>query len=447
MYKVFTCLTEQHDWRLVILAVVICALATFTAFYIYSSVRQAKGKRRLGWVILAGVATGAGIWATHFVAMLAFKTGLPTAYDPFLTAVSLLVAIAVTATGLLIAVQGDSRWYPAVGGAVVGVGIADMHYTGMRAFSTMGTVSWDTSIVVASIVFGVVFGAMALIKFHDADRRWAALGGAGLLTIAICTLHFTAMGAVKITPDPTIVVYASFIDNSMMALVVAGVSSLVILAALAAALIDKETVRESAERLHELADAAAEGIVIAKDGQIVNINQRVTELSERPREALLGKRVFGDLLFASRHPGCVVGDRQMETAMLTASGGTVPVEVIWKPYTSDSHANEVYAIRDLQERRQAEETIRQLAHYDSRARRQHRHGRLRHRLFVSVFAAGVPVQQDQDRQRVRRASGRAEAGGDERQVDLGARQEPGYPRARRRGGNAATAGLPPRREL
>jgi diguanylate cyclase len=51
--------------------------------------------------------------------------------------------------------------------------------------------------------------------------------------------------------------------------------------------------------------------------------------------------------------------------MTRASGGTVPVEVIWKPYKFGARANEVYAIRDLRERRQAEEIIRQLAQYDS----------------------------------------------------------------------------------
>ncbi|MGH6736369.1 MAG: putative bifunctional diguanylate cyclase/phosphodiesterase [Methyloceanibacter sp.] len=248
---------------------------------------------------------------------------------------------------------------------MIGIGIADMHYTGMRAYSTMGTIDWDSSIVAASIVFGVVFAAAAMIKFHESASRWAALSGAALLTVAICTLHFTAMGAAIITPDPTMVVYPSFIDNSMMALAVAGVSSLVILSALAAALIDKQTTRESALRVHELADAAAEGIVIARDGEIVNVNQRIAELSQRSQEELLGKRVFGDLLFASRHPNCTVGDRRMETVMITASGGTIPVEVIWRPYKSDTRANEVYAIRDLQERRQAEETIRQLAQFDS----------------------------------------------------------------------------------
>ncbi|HBR27699.1 MAG TPA: bifunctional diguanylate cyclase/phosphodiesterase [Rhizobiales bacterium] len=364
MYKVLACLRDQHDYRLVLLAVLICGLASYTAFHIYSSARQSRGSKRLGWIFLTGVATGAGIWATHFVAMLAFKTGLPTAYDPILTLASLLIAMGVTAIGFLIAVQGDTRWYPAAGGAVIGLGIADMHYTGMRAFSTTGTVSWDASIVVASIVLGVVFASVALVAFHASPRKWAAASAAGLLTIAICSLHFTAMGAAIVTPDPTIVVYPSFIDNSTMALAVAGVSSLVILAALAAALIDKETVRESVIRLHELADAAAEGIVVAKDGEIINVNQRVSELSERSADQLFGKRVFGDLLVVTSHPYCAVGGHRIETLMITASGGAVPVEVIWKPYKSGIRANEVYAIRDLQERRQAEETIRHLAHYD-----------------------------------------------------------------------------------
>ena len=69
MYRVLSCLTEQHDYRLVLLAVLICAVTTFTAFQVYSSARQSEGLKWLGWIFLTGLATGAGIWATHFVAM------------------------------------------------------------------------------------------------------------------------------------------------------------------------------------------------------------------------------------------------------------------------------------------------------------------------------------------------------------------------------------------
>ena len=213
MFKVLSCLRDQHDYRLLLLAVVLCAAATVTAFHIYASTRQSKGWKTLGWVFLTGVATGAGIWATHFVAMLAFKTGLPTAYDPVLTIASLLIAIFVTGSGFLVAVHGRSGWTPLLGGAVIGAGIASMHYTGMRAFTTMGTIEWDPTLVIASIILGIVFSAAALLSFHTMPRRWASVCAAALLTIAICTLHFTAMGAATIVPDPRIVVYSSLIDN------------------------------------------------------------------------------------------------------------------------------------------------------------------------------------------------------------------------------------------
>ena len=117
--------------------------------------------------------------------------------------------------------------------------------------------------------------------------------------------------------------------------------------------------------MHELADAAAEEIVVAKDGEIINVNQRISELTGWTAAAMLGKRVFGDLLVASRQARSTVDERPIETLMITAAGEAIPVEVIWKPYRSGLRANEVYAVRDLQERRLAEKTIRHLAHHDA----------------------------------------------------------------------------------
>jgi hypothetical protein len=130
---------------------------------------------------------------------------------------------------------------------VIGLGIGTMHYTGMRAYLTTGTVNWDPELVLASIALGVVFSAAALLSFQvrSPARLFAATS---LLTIAICSLHFTAMGAAIITPYPTIIVYPSFMDNTTMALAVAGVTLLVMLAGLAAALIEKQTVQESIVR-------------------------------------------------------------------------------------------------------------------------------------------------------------------------------------------------------
>src|SRR4051794_12845968 len=91
MFRVLACLGTQHDLRLVLLAAVMCGLAAVTAFHIYRQAVDSRGLIRLGWLFLTGVCAACGIWATHFIAMLAYAPGLPTGYDPVLTVASLLV--------------------------------------------------------------------------------------------------------------------------------------------------------------------------------------------------------------------------------------------------------------------------------------------------------------------------------------------------------------------
>src|ERR1700731_220570 len=134
MFTVYTCITNQHDLRLVGLAAVICALASFTAISLLQHVRRSNGSMRLVWLFVSATSTGFGIWATHFIAMLAFSPGLPTAYNIALTVLSLFAAVALTGAGLAVAITSISGAGAWLGGAMVGGGIAAMHYTGTAAF-------------------------------------------------------------------------------------------------------------------------------------------------------------------------------------------------------------------------------------------------------------------------------------------------------------------------
>ena len=92
MFRILTCLTTQHDWRLVVVAGAVCFLASVTAITLFNRARSTVGSARAVWLAAAGAATGCGIWATHFLAMLAYEPGVPVAYNLNLTALSLLAA-------------------------------------------------------------------------------------------------------------------------------------------------------------------------------------------------------------------------------------------------------------------------------------------------------------------------------------------------------------------
>jgi signal transduction histidine kinase len=67
--------------------------------------------------------------------------------------------------------------------------------------------------------------------------RWASpggycLSGALLLVLAICGLHFTAMAAIALVPDPSIALADQIIEPKLLAITVAAVTILIITLAL-----------------------------------------------------------------------------------------------------------------------------------------------------------------------------------------------------------------------
>jgi NO-binding membrane sensor protein with MHYT domain len=195
MLRIVSCLTSQHDWRLVLLAGAVCFLTSLAAINLFYRASATEQRDRILWLLTTSAATGYGIWATHFIAMLAYTPGIPAGYDLPLTILSLFAARAVTGAGFALAVYMRSLKLQIASGAIIGLGIAVMHYTGMAALEVQGHVTWSAPYVVASIVLGVAFAAAAMHFAVEAPGLRTMLGAAGLLTLSIVSHHFTAMAA------------------------------------------------------------------------------------------------------------------------------------------------------------------------------------------------------------------------------------------------------------
>jgi diguanylate cyclase (GGDEF)-like protein len=239
MFRVLGCLTDEHDWRLVLLAGLVCFVASIVAVNIFHRAIASQARTRLVWIAIAGAAIGYGIWATHFIAMLAYEPGVSTAYGVVLTALSLATAVVLTSTGLGVAASDPGRWRAPVGGAIIGAGIASMHYLGMWALEVPGRVTWSLDLVFASIVLGMLFGYAALAIAVRYSDRWGTFVAALFLTLAIVSHHFTAMGAVEIIPDPTRGPHTSSLSPAFLAVAIAGVALSVLGMSLVGVLADR----------------------------------------------------------------------------------------------------------------------------------------------------------------------------------------------------------------
>jgi methyl-accepting chemotaxis protein len=273
MFRVLTCLTTEHDWRLVIVAGVICFLSSLVAISLFHNARATAHTARMNWIIAAGIATGSGIWATHFIAMLAYDPGIGVAYDLQLTVLSLIAAAAITSLGLAVAVYGPAPWGPALGGGIVGAGVASMHYTGIAAVNMPGSINWDPLLVAASIALGMLLGIAAMaVAARSADKR-SRLLAAVLLTLAIVSHHFTAMGAIEIVPDPTRVIDASSLSPSLLAVVIASVATLVLSMSLVGAFVDHR-MRTQNLRLAAAVDHMSQGLgMFDASARLILVNQ------------------------------------------------------------------------------------------------------------------------------------------------------------------------------
>lgn len=263
MFKILICVEREHNIWLAGLAALVCLAATQAAFYLYSKVPSFPRWRRWAWLAMTGVVAGSGIWTTHFVAMLAFETGLPTGYDPLPTGLSLLVAVISTVAGFAVASEERLPIPKTVrsvsGGLAVGLGITFMHYVGMMGFRTTGHVRWDGVYVAGSVALGAVLAFPALLVAAPGDG-WRRRIAAGLILMsAIVAMHFTGMTAVTILPDPSVRSPASLLPDSILAALAVAGAALIMVTAIGGVAFDTATRNGSLRRLREALDVMPDG--------------------------------------------------------------------------------------------------------------------------------------------------------------------------------------------
>ncbi len=369
MDKVISCLLNEHDYRMVLVAAVVCLCGALTAFRLYSRMNGARGLVRGAWLLLTALVAGSTVWATHFLAVLAYRPGVATGFSPTGTMMSLMVAVLLMAAGFYAATANRERGNQMAGGLLIGLAIAAMHYTGMSSFVTAGHIEWEAATIGASVVLGVIGSILALIVAGNA-RTFPRQVMAGLtLTLAVCAMHFTGMGAMTITPDASIAPPDALLSGGIMTLAVATITGLIVLAGLGAVLIESTTSRSALERIRTLANAAYEGIVVIQNGVIKDANAAFCDLAGAPLEELLGQPFSESLLSFDDALGVRADAQRREGHMHPISGApSAPVEVFARVMDdgarSETHGLTVLAIRDLRERRSAEEKIRYLAEHD-----------------------------------------------------------------------------------
>ena len=370
MLRVFQCLVDHHDPRLVVLAALICFLASFTAAALMSRAQACSGKQRLFWIGAAAVEFGCGVWSLHFVAMLAFMPGMPISYDLAPTLWSVVIAMLGSFGGFLLAAAGRRDPVRVVGAAaMLTLAIGGMHYTGVAAMRLDGSFRLDPGTVACSVGTSAAFCIAAVISMG----QLRTVGRQGLttllLSIAICALHFVGMAAMDFQAGESQGRSGMLLGSSALAFVVAMSGITLVLLSLALSIVDRllcDRACEEKARLRKLTAISFEGLIIERGGLVVDANERLGEFSGYALADIIGKPIEAILSAAgASHGDATTWPAGGDHVLRRACGNTMPVELLVQSIALDGREATAIAIRDLTARRAGEAALHRLAHYDA----------------------------------------------------------------------------------
>ncbi len=303
-------MTGTYSIGLVVLSFLISVLASYTALVLSVRVPLTLKRTRLLWLLGGTIAMGTGIWATHFVAMLAFHLPIPINYDFPTTLLSLLYAIGASGIALWLWNCASSNLLIMLcGGACMGLAIAWMHYTGMSAMRLQAHIAYDLRLVCLSIGIAIIASLVALLlafrlqSRHSNPPFWLKFGSAVVMGIAICGMHYTGMWATHFVYQTALPIEPSYtINRSLLAIAVSltalFILSLILLISvfdqrLALQLVQQQVLQRNEEHFRSLIRDLQVGVLLVDtDARILVSNQAAMDLV-CPGQALTSELTFG----------------------------------------------------------------------------------------------------------------------------------------------------------
>ena len=240
-----------YHQMLVLLAGSVCLFGTWVGMRHFARARATAGSTRYGWLFMASVGTGAALWASTFISILALDPTLNSGFEPIATGAVLVIGIA----SCLIGFEIGSRHFalaPELGGFIMGIGILAMHFLGLEAWHIAGTTEWNAYGVIVTFVLGLGLSALSVSRANRPVTRYCRHGAAIVLAFMVVVMHYALTVTTTATADASIAVPPYLIPAGMLGFAVVGAVLLVMGSGFSTYIIDLRSRTESADRIHQL---------------------------------------------------------------------------------------------------------------------------------------------------------------------------------------------------
>lgn len=296
-------LPAHYDFRLVALSVFVAICGAYAGFELAGRVTAAKGHLKAFWIAGGASALGTAVWSMHYIGMLAFRLPVQVRYDVPLVLISMVAAIAAAGIALIfISKEALSSKELTAGSVAMGVGIASMHYIGMAAMQMTCICTYNFWLVALSVLIAVLVSAVGLKTLRSGTRLVGSgkAVAAIVLGVAISSMHYTGMAAAHFWQSSAPAQMSNTINISRLGGISIAAAALLLLAlAVVTSLVEKYVSAQSKrlysteERYRGLFQRSLAGIYIASlDGTMVDMNQACVDLlGYKSRQEVIGNKI------------------------------------------------------------------------------------------------------------------------------------------------------------
>jgi len=390
--------SQSYSIPLVFLSVAIAIIASFTALGTGQRLASATCQySKAIWIVLGSFSLGLGIWAMHFIGMLALQLPVPVSYDFTTTIISILPAI-FSSSIILRAIQPDSACSQRVltNGVLLGTGIGLMHHLGMAAMRIDATMVHNKWLVVFSICFAIIAASMALCinnKAVQAEQKQGAnkrqLLSAGVMGIAVSGMHYSAMAAVSFMPGNGLMPDHGISENELSMVVMLVVLLIIITSVLIPHLLRYkqntndlskliEDEKRTMARMQSIMDSSQDALVqIDSTGTICGWSKQAELLFGWLKTDALGKPItdiiqldafcFDSIISELINDASHAPRGVMESEGLHSEGYQFPVEFTIGISGTDGQREITAFVRNISARKRDEQMLRTLAELGSSA--------------------------------------------------------------------------------
>jgi PAS domain S-box-containing protein len=365
-------LATEYSPVLVALSLLVAVLAAFAAWAVVDRIVESRRPftRRL-WLWSGATVLGTGIWAMHFLGMLAFRLPLPVTYRPWITLGSALPAILGSAVALrVMSRESVSLLRMAAASLALAVAIGTMHYVGMEALSVHAQMHYRPVLFGLSIAVAYLLAFIALYVRFAANRdkagsRFKRIVAATVTGLAVAGMHYTAMASVHFH---LMGVHDSLpgAEPVLLAILVCVFVLFILGVTLIGTIVDQkllaasDSLMESGMRHTAVLRSMVNGLMLLdENGRIETANAASARLFDYSENALLGLSIEGLV------PGCMTHLPAMEgastparhsgfeTVARTRTGQEIPLEVVLSPVVIGERNLYSAILLDITERRAA----------------------------------------------------------------------------------------------